>query len=257
MLATTMPSDSATMIPAMIAVRFRRNLFAIFSPHQDRVKVGANKSRYRQHLSPIYNDLQKSADKSISALAINRLAMRNSKYSTLAIAAVIVASLTAMLPAIPMVQGSGSFSMSATPASATVVAGAQTSYTINLQSSGFDGAVGLTASVPTGETGVTTSLNPSSVALTSGSTGSSTLTVFTSMSTPVGSFQVTVTGKGPGAPTQTTSVTVNVVGGVLGASTVNTSSSYLPFTFAELAASALAVAGILAALTRRRTLPLN
>lgn len=183
--------------------------------------------------------------------------MRKSKYSTLAIAAIFVASLAAVLPAIPMVYGSGSFSMSASPSSSTVVAGAQTSYTINLQSSGFTGTVGLTASVPAGETGVTASLSPSSVPLTDGGTGSSTLTVFTSMSTPVNSFQVTVTGKGPGAATQTTSVTVNVVGGVLGASTVGTSSSYLPFTFAEFAASAVAVAGILAALTRRRTLPLN
>ena len=183
--------------------------------------------------------------------------MKNTKYSTLAIAAILVASLAAMLPAITTVYGVGSFSMSASPSSSTVVAGAETSYTINLQSTGFNGNVGLTASVPTGETGVTTILVPSSVALTSGGSGSSTLTVSTSMSTPVGSFQITITGKGPGAATQTTSVTVNVVGGTLGASTVGTSNSYLPVTFAEFTASALAAAGILAALTRRRTQPLN
>lgn len=183
--------------------------------------------------------------------------MRKSKYSTIAVAAIFVASLASVLPAIPRVYGTGSFSISASPPSASVLAGEQVSYSVNLQSTGYDGTVALTASVPAGETGVTTTLNPPNVFLTSGSSGGSTLTVFTSMNTPLGSFQVTITGKGPGAGPQTTSVTVNVFGGTVGASTVSMSGSYLPLTFAEFAASALAVAGILAALARRRTLPLN
>lgn len=178
--------------------------------------------------------------------------MRKSKYSVLAIAAVLVASLAMVLPSIPMASGAGSFSMNANPTSQNVVAGGQTTYTISVTSNGFTGTVSLTATVPTAATGVTASLNPSSVSLTPGLIGVSTLTIQTGMLSPAGTYQITVTGKGPGAPSQSIIVSLTIFSGVLGGSTVNSAGSYLPLNIAELAASLLGVAGILVALSRRR-----
>jgi uncharacterized membrane protein len=103
------------------------------------------------------------------------------------------------------VQSSGpDFSLSATPGSSTVTAGSPASYTVTVNASGgFTGAVGLTASgLPTGA-GAT--FNPTSVT----GSGSSSLTVTTSTTTPAGSYPITITGKS-GTLTHTASVTLVV-----------------------------------------------
>ncbi|HEU0131115.1 MAG TPA: hypothetical protein VFQ85_09015 [Mycobacteriales bacterium] len=97
------------------------------------------------------------------------------------------------------------FSMSASPASATVTAGSSATSTISTAvTSGSAQTVSLSASgLPTG---ATASFSPTSV--TAG--GSSTLTVATSSSTPAGTYGITVTGTGTSAThTMTFTLTVN------------------------------------------------
>ncbi len=96
------------------------------------------------------------------------------------------------------------FTMSATPASQTVTAGAGTSYTVNVSTSGGAGPVTLSASgLPTGASGGFAP-NPTS--------GTSTLSVSTATSTGAGSYPVTITGTS-GSVTHTTSVTLVVQAG--------------------------------------------
>ena len=98
------------------------------------------------------------------------------------------------------------FSMSATPASQTIVAGAGTSYTVNVSSIGsFNGNV--TFSVSGLPTGVTASFNPASVP----GSGSSTMNLTTSSSTPPGTYPLLITGTS-GSLTHNTSVTLAVSG---------------------------------------------
>ncbi len=96
------------------------------------------------------------------------------------------------------------FSLSATPASQTLLRGGSGNYSVTIiPINGFSGAVTLSVSgLPTGATG-TFAPNPA--------TGSSTLTVATTASTPVGTYPLTITGVS-GALTQTRTVllTVNV-----------------------------------------------
>jgi uncharacterized membrane protein len=98
------------------------------------------------------------------------------------------------------------FSVSATPASATVIQGNSTSYTVNVNASGgFTGTVNLSVSgLPSG---ATASFNPTSV---SGS-GSSTLTVRTGNNTTTGTFSLTITGtSGTLSHTASVKLVVNV-----------------------------------------------
>lgn len=98
------------------------------------------------------------------------------------------------------------FSISASPASRTVVQGAGTSFTATVTAStGFAGTVGLTVSgLPSGATG---SFSPASIA----TSGSSTLSVTTSTSTVPGSYPLTITATS-GALTHTANVTLVVSG---------------------------------------------
>jgi len=95
------------------------------------------------------------------------------------------------------------FSVSATPASQTVVQGASTTYTATVTpSGGFSGAVIFTASgLPIG---AIPSFNPASVT----TSGSSTMTVTTTATTPAGTYQITITGT---SGTLTHSATVTLV----------------------------------------------
>src|SRR2546422_883483 len=95
------------------------------------------------------------------------------------------------------------FSLSATPASQTVVQGGSTTYTANISRlGGFTGGVTFSVSgLPAGSTGTFTP-NPAAA-------NSSTLTVTTAATTPTGSSLLTITGAG-GALTRTTSVTLIV-----------------------------------------------
>ena len=99
------------------------------------------------------------------------------------------------------------FSISATPASQTVSPGSSTAYSVNVTAvGGFAGSTSFTATgLPTG---ATASFNPTTVT----GTGSSTMTVTTSASTPVGSSTLTVKGTSGSLNHQTT-VTLTVASG--------------------------------------------
>src|SRR5712692_2418408 len=99
------------------------------------------------------------------------------------------------------------FNMSASPSAQTVVEGSNTSYTVNVTAlGGFSGTVGL--SVTSLPTGATASFNPTTVT----GTGSSTLTVTTAGSTPVGLSTLTITGTA-GTLSHQTATTLSVTSG--------------------------------------------
>src|SRR5207244_3712910 len=94
------------------------------------------------------------------------------------------------------------FTLSATPASQSVVQGAGTTYTVSITpSGGFTAAVIFTVSGLPG--GATASFSPNPA------TASSTMTVGTGTATPPGSYALTITGVS-GTLTHTTSVTLTV-----------------------------------------------
>ena len=108
---------------------------------------------------------------------------------------------------LPPAQQGPNFTISASPASQTVTAGAGTSYTATVAASGgFTGTVTFSASgLPSG---ASASFNPTSV---SGS-GSSTMSVTTSSTTPSGTYTLTITGTS-GTLVHATTVTLVVSGG--------------------------------------------
>jgi len=95
------------------------------------------------------------------------------------------------------------YSLTATPASRSVVQGTSTTYTATVTpSGGFTGTVTLSASgLPTG---ASASFNPASL-----TSGNSTMSVTTSASTPTGSYPLTITGTS-GSLVHTASVTLAV-----------------------------------------------
>src|SRR6267142_2649733 len=102
--------------------------------------------------------------------------------------------------------GGPDFSTSASPSSQTVVAGGNTTYTVNVGAlNGFNGPVNFSASgLPSG---ASASFNPASVT----GSGSSTMTVTTLTSTPAGTYTITITGtSGSLSHSTTVSLTVNV-----------------------------------------------
>jgi hypothetical protein len=101
------------------------------------------------------------------------------------------------------------FSITASPASQTVTAGAGTSYTATVAASGgFTGSVAFSVSgLPTG---ASASFSPTSVT----TSGSSTLSVSTSTTTPAGTYTLTITGtSGTLVHSTTVRLVVNPVGG--------------------------------------------
>ncbi len=96
------------------------------------------------------------------------------------------------------------FSLSASPASQTVVQGAGTSYTVTVTpSGGFTGTVTFSAGgLPAG---ASATFNPASVT----TSGNTTMSVTTSSTTPAGTFTLTVTGTS-GTLSHTTTVTLVV-----------------------------------------------
>src|SRR5256884_188853 len=105
------------------------------------------------------------------------------------------------------------FSISATPASLSIQIGSSGTSTIALTSlNGFAGTIGLSTSIACSGLCLiypTASLNPTSVTLTSGGTGVSTLTVATSVLTTPGTYTITITATS-GSITHTVTVTVQV-----------------------------------------------
>src|SRR5713101_6800271 len=99
------------------------------------------------------------------------------------------------------------FSLTASPSSQTVTAGAGTSYTVSVSPiNSFTGSVALTiGGLPSGATG---SFNPTSI---TGGSGSSTLSVSTGSSTPAGNYTLTITGTSSSPSlTHTTTVMLSV-----------------------------------------------
>src|SRR5881392_1485788 len=105
------------------------------------------------------------------------------------------------------------FGISATPASLSLQIGSSGTSTIALTSlNGFAGTIGLSTSIACSGLCLiypTASLNPTSVTLTSGGTGVSTLTVATSVLTTTGTYTITITAT-LGSITHTATVTVQV-----------------------------------------------
>src|SRR5437773_710991 len=105
------------------------------------------------------------------------------------------------------------FGISATPASLSLQIGSSGTSPIALTSlNGFAGTIGLSTSIACSGLCLiypTASLNPTSVTLTSGGTGVSTLTVATSVLTTPGTYTITITATS-GSITHTVTVTVQV-----------------------------------------------
>src|SRR5205807_407267 len=105
------------------------------------------------------------------------------------------------------------FGISATPASLSIQIGSSDTSTITLTSlNGFAGTIGLSTSIACSGLCLvypTASLNPTSVTLTAGGTGVSTLTVATSVLTTPGTYTITITATS-GSITHTVTVTVTV-----------------------------------------------
>src|SRR5947208_159851 len=105
------------------------------------------------------------------------------------------------------------FSISATPASFSIYIGSSGTSTITLTSlNGFAGMIGLSTSISCSGLCVvypTASLNPTSVTLTAGGTGMSTLTVATTILTTPGTYTITINATS-GSITHTVTVTVQV-----------------------------------------------
>lgn len=100
----------------------------------------------------------------------------------------------------------GDFSLSAAPATQTVIAGGSATYTISVNPiAGFSGTVNMSVSgLPQGSTA---SFSPTAVT----GTGSSTLIVNTGMLTPMGNYSLAITGIS-GGTSHTTTVNLMVIG---------------------------------------------
>lgn len=105
---------------------------------------------------------------------------------------------------VPLGAATPDFTISATPATASVVQGSSAGYTVAVGSlSGFDGSVNLTVSgLPTG---ATSSFSPAAI----GPGSSSTLTVNTDVTSPANTATLTITGTS-GTITHTTTVSLAV-----------------------------------------------
>jgi len=109
------------------------------------------------------------------------------------------------------------FSLSVSPTSQSVTAGAQANYTINVQAqNGFTGTVSFNAFSSDGT--ITASVNPTSI---NGGTGSATLTVLTSSSTPASNITVTVNATDPANSTASSKGVILAVQGTAGTAAAN------------------------------------
>ena len=146
------------------------------------------------------------------------------------------------------------FQITANPASLTISASNSATSTITLTSlNGLSGAINLAATIsPLVPTGPQTSLDPSSVTVTSGGSGTSLLTVTTTTATANGGFTVTVTGT-KNSVSNSVQIRVTIVGGTVGAESVpiNTLSLLLPY--AAVVVTVLAATTVYIFATRRRS----
>ena len=118
------------------------------------------------------------------------------------------------------------FTISASPASVSVVQGGNGSSTITTAvSGGFNSAIALTASGQ--PTGVTVSFSPSSIAAPG--SGTSTMSIAVASTTATGTYTITVTGTG-GSITQNATVTLTVTAVAAGNFTLSASPTSLTIT---------------------------
>src|SRR6478736_793542 len=104
------------------------------------------------------------------------------------------------------------FSLSVSPTSQSVTAGAQANYTINVQAkNGFNGTVSFNAFSSEGT--ITANVTPTSI---NGGTGSATLTVLTSSSTPASNITITVNATDPANSTASSAGVILAVQGTAG-----------------------------------------
>lgn len=126
---------------------------------------------------------------------------------------------TGLINALAPTATSPTFTLSASPASVSVVQGNSGSSTITSTAvDGFDSAVAL--SVTGAPAGVTVSLSSTSIAAPG--SGTSTLTLAVASTTAAGTYTITVTGTGGGI-TQTATVSLTVTAPVVGGFTISVS----------------------------------
>jgi subtilase family serine protease len=133
---------------------------------------------------------------------------------------------TGLINALAPTSTTPSFTISASPASLSVVQGSNGTSTITTAvSGGFSSAIALTA---TGQpTGVTVSFNPTSIAAPG--SGTSTMTMAVASTTATGTYTITVTGTGGGL-TQTTTVGLTVTAPAAGNFSLSASPASLTIT---------------------------
>ncbi|HXE34722.1 MAG TPA: protease pro-enzyme activation domain-containing protein [Verrucomicrobiae bacterium] len=133
---------------------------------------------------------------------------------------------TGLINALAPTSTSPNFTISASPASVSVVQGNNGTSTITTAvSGGFNSAIALSA---TGQpTGVTVSFSPTSIAAPG--SGTSTMTIAVASTTAAGTYPITVTGTG-GSVTQTATVTLTVTTVAAGNFTLSASPTSLTIT---------------------------
>ena len=145
------------------------------------------------------------------------------------------------------------FQITATPMSLTISASNTANSTITLTSiNGLSGSVSLAAIVsPLVQNGPKASLNPASVALTSGGSGTSLLTVSTTTTTANGGYTVMVTGT-KNAVSNSVQVSVTIIGGTVGAESVPISRLSVLLPYAAVVVIGLAATALYTFTVRRK-----
>ncbi len=135
---------------------------------------------------------------------------------------------TGLINALAPTSTGPSFTVSASPASLTVVQGNAGSSTITTSiSGGFDSAISLSASGQ--PTGVTVTFNP--ISITAPGSGSSTMTLTVAATTATGTYPITVMGTGTaGGLTETTTVMLTVSAPAVGDFSLSASPTALTIT---------------------------
>ena len=144
---------------------------------------------------------------------------------------------TGLINALAPTSTSPNFTISASPASVSVVQGNIGTSTITTAvSGGFNSAIALTASGQ--PTGVTVSFSPTSIAAPG--SGTSTMTIAVASTTAAGTYPITVTGTG-GSVTQTTTVSLTVTTVAAGNFTLSASPTSLTITRSSHGATTITI----------------
>src|SRR5260370_5270469 len=137
------------------------------------------------------------------------------------------------------------FSINANPSTLNIPAGSFGISQMSLNSNGFSGTVSLSSTIVPSTPTITATLKPTSVTLSPGGSGASTLNVTTTPFTPLGTYSVNVTGTS-GALSRSTQVTVTVTSGTIGgtATTNPRGLTLVPIGIATVITIAICLTGI-------------